>query len=64
MAPWRPPADAWTRRDFLHNGFMSAALLCTVATPASLSRKNPLVTSAALRAQRARRSSRSAATCR
>ena len=51
MAPWRPPADAWTRRDFLHNGFMSAALLCTVATPASLSRKDPLVTSAALRAQ-------------
>jgi spore coat protein A len=51
VAPWRPPADAWTRRDFLHNGFMSAALLCTVATPTSLNRKNPLVTSAALRAQ-------------
>ena len=51
VAPWRPPADAWTRRDFLRNGFMSAALLCTVATPASLSRPNPLVTSAALRAQ-------------
>ncbi len=51
MAPWRPPADAWTRRDFLRNGFASTALLCTVASPASLSRKQPLVTSAALRAQ-------------
>jgi FtsP/CotA-like multicopper oxidase with cupredoxin domain len=49
---WRPPADAWSRRDLLRNGFASAALLCTVATPASLHRKRKLVTSAALRAQR------------
>ncbi len=47
---WRPPADAWTRRDALRNGFGSLALLCTVATPASLDRKS-LVTSAAMRAQ-------------
>jgi spore coat protein A len=51
VAPWRPPADAWTRRDILRNGFASAALLCTVATPASLNRKSRVVTSAALRAQ-------------
>jgi FtsP/CotA-like multicopper oxidase with cupredoxin domain len=49
--PWRPPADAWTRRDVLRNGFASAALLCTVATPASLHRRRSVVTSAALRAQ-------------
>jgi spore coat protein A len=48
---WRPPADAWSRRDLLRNGFASAALLCTVATPASLHRRRSLVTSAALRAQ-------------
>ena len=48
--PWRPPADAWSRRDLLRNGFASAALLCTVASPASLRRRGP-VTSAALRAQ-------------
>jgi FtsP/CotA-like multicopper oxidase with cupredoxin domain len=47
---WRPPADAWTRRDALRNGFGSLALLCTVATPASLNRKS-LVTSAAMRSQ-------------
>jgi spore coat protein A len=47
---WRPPADAWTRRDALRNGFGSLALLCTVASPASLNRKS-LVTSAAMRAQ-------------
>ena len=46
-----PPADAWTRRDVLRNGFASAALLCTVATPASLHRRRSVVTSAALRAQ-------------
>ena len=49
-AHWRPPADAWSRRDFMRNGFASVALLCTVASPASLSRR-PLVTSAAMRAQ-------------
>ena len=48
---WRPPADAWTRRDVLRNGFASAALLCTVASPAALNRRRSVVTSAALRAQ-------------
>jgi spore coat protein A, manganese oxidase len=48
---WRPPADASSRRDFLRNGFASAALLCTVASPASLHRNRAVVTSAALRAQ-------------
>jgi spore coat protein A len=52
MAPesWRPPADAWSRRNFLRNGFGSVALLCTVASPGALRRKGE-VTSAALRAQ-------------
>jgi FtsP/CotA-like multicopper oxidase with cupredoxin domain len=43
--------DAWSRRDLLRNGFASAALLCTVASPASLHRGRAVVTSAALRAQ-------------
>ena len=30
---FRPPADAWSRRDFMLNGFGSLALLCTVAAP-------------------------------
>jgi len=46
---WHPPADAWSRRDFLRNGFASAAFLCTLAPAA---RQGPrLVTSAALRAR-------------
>jgi spore coat protein A len=51
MSTWRPPADAWTRRDALRNGFSSLALLCTIASPSSLRRTNTEVTSAALRAQ-------------
>ena len=30
---FRPPADAWSRRDLMRNGFGSLALLCTVAAP-------------------------------
>jgi spore coat protein A, manganese oxidase len=47
---WRPPADAWSRRELLRNGFGSVALLCTFASPGAL-RGKPGVTSAALRAQ-------------
>jgi spore coat protein A len=46
---WRPPADAWSRRDFMRNGFASVALLC--ALPAASGRGRRLVTSAAMRAQ-------------
>ena len=48
---WRPPADAWSRRDFMRNGFASAGLLCVLASPASLKGGRRLVTSAAMRAQ-------------
>ena len=51
QAPWLPPEDAWSRRDFMRNGFSSVALLCTVASPAALKGRRSLVTSAALRAQ-------------
>ena len=51
MSAWRPPADAWTRRDALRNGFSSLALLCTIASPSALRRTSTEVTSAALRAQ-------------
>jgi spore coat protein A len=47
---WRPPADAWSRRDVLRNGFASIAFLCTVASPVALPRHG-LVTSAGMRAQ-------------
>jgi spore coat protein A len=50
MTGFRPPADAWSRRDFMVNGFSSLALLCTVAAPGRL-RGKAEVTSAALRAQ-------------
>ena len=45
-----PPADAWSRRDFMRNGFASVALLCTLPAPGSLGRRR-VVTSAAMRAQ-------------
>ena len=48
---FRPPADAWSRRDFMRNGFSSLALLCTIASPAALRRGESRVTSAALRSQ-------------
>ena len=47
---WRPPADAWSRRDFMRNGFASVALVCTLTSPASLGGRR-VVTSAAMRAQ-------------
>ena len=50
MGAFRPPADAWSRRDFMRNGSLSIALLCTFGTTQSL--KGPKVTtSAARRAQ-------------
>jgi len=36
MSPFRAPADAWSRRDFMVNGFSSLALLCTIAPQSSL----------------------------
>ena len=50
MNPFRPPADAWTRRDVMRNGMASAALLCTVGGPATLGGKK-VQTSAGRRAQ-------------
>jgi spore coat protein A, manganese oxidase len=47
---WRPPADAWSRRDFMRNGFASVGFVCALAAPAGL-RPRRLVTSGALRAQ-------------
>ncbi len=48
--PFRPPADAWTRRDVMRNGMFSAALLCTLG-PKSLLSGPKVVTSAARRSQ-------------
>ena len=50
MNPFRPPADAWTRRDVMRNGMASFALLCTVGAPSALTGKK-VQTSAARRAQ-------------
>jgi spore coat protein A, manganese oxidase len=47
---WRPPADAWSRRDLMRNGFASVAMLCAIGSPVSTGRRR-LVTSAAMRAQ-------------
>jgi spore coat protein A len=47
---WRPPADAWSRRDFMRNGFGSVALLCTLVSPGTTGGRR-VVTSAAMRAQ-------------
>ena len=52
MNPFRPPADAWTRRDVMRNGMFSAALLCTLG-PKSLLGGPKVVTSAARRSQAA-----------
>jgi len=50
MRAFRPPADAWSRRDFMRNGSYSIALVCTFGTASSI--KGPkVVTSAARRAQ-------------
>ena len=48
--PFRPPADAWSRRDFMRNGMGSLALLCTIGGADTLGGKK-VVTSAARRAQ-------------
>jgi FtsP/CotA-like multicopper oxidase with cupredoxin domain len=37
--PFRPPADAWSRRDFLRNSFGSVALVCTIGGPGTLGGK-------------------------
>ena len=50
MEPFRPPADAWTRRDFMRTSFGSLALVCTVGGPGTL-KGDRVVTSAARRAQ-------------
>ena len=50
MNPFRPPADAWSRRDFMRNSMGSFALLCTLGAPGTLGGKK-VVTSAARRAQ-------------
>ena len=61
---FRPPADAWSRRDFMRNGFGSLALLCTFAAPASLRGASRGHLRRAARAGASRRSRRSSATCR
>jgi spore coat protein A, manganese oxidase len=48
---FRPPADAWTRRDVMVNGFSSVALLCTLAAPGTLRPRRAQVSSAAIRSQ-------------
>ena len=57
MTMFRPPADAWSRRDFMRNGSYSLALVCTFGTTSSLKgsevTKSSTVTSAARRAQAA-----------
>ena len=50
MQPFRPPADAWTRRDVMRSSLGSFALLCTVGAPGTL-KGDRVVTSAARRAQ-------------
>ena len=48
--PFRPPADAWSRRDFMRNSLGSFALLCTLGGPETLRGKR-VVTSAGRRTQ-------------
>jgi len=50
VQPRSQPHDAWSRRDFMRNGFASVALLCALPSSGSL-RGGGTVTSAALRAQ-------------
>jgi spore coat protein A, manganese oxidase len=52
MNPFRPPADAWSRRDFMRNSMGSFALLCTIGGTETLGGKK-LVTSASRRARAA-----------
>jgi spore coat protein A len=52
LGSWRPPADAWTRRDVMRNGMGSFALLCSLgALPTARRGGDKVVTSAARRAQ-------------
>ena len=49
---WRPPADAWTRRDVMRNGMASFAALCLLGkAPGTRRLGSKAFTSAALRAQ-------------
>jgi FtsP/CotA-like multicopper oxidase with cupredoxin domain len=49
---FKPPADAWSRRDFMRNGSLSiGALVCTFAAPSSQKNVRALTTSAARRSQ-------------
>ena len=52
MSSFRPPADAWSRRDFMRNGSYSIALLCTFGSTSSL-KGDKVTTSAARRSQAA-----------
>src|SRR5215213_936450 len=52
MDPFRPPADAWSRRDFMRNSMGSFALLCTIGGSETLGGKK-IVTSASRRAKAA-----------
>jgi spore coat protein A len=52
MNPFRPPADAWSRRDFMRNSMGSFALLCTIGGTETLGGKK-IVTSASRRAKAA-----------
>ncbi len=47
--PFRPPADAWSRRDFMRNSFGAVALVCTLGGPGTLGGRK-LQTSAGRRA--------------
>ena len=61
---FRPPADAWSRRDFMRNGFGSLALLCTVASPGVLRPRRRGDLGRACARRPSRRSRRSSVTCR
>src|SRR5215216_6880629 len=52
MNPFRPAADAWSRRDFMRNSMGSFALLCTIGGTETLGGKK-IVTSASRRAKAA-----------
>ena len=64
MHPFRPPADAWSRRDFMRNGFGSLALLCTFGAPGTLKGDDGRRPPPRGAPRRSRRSRRSSATCR
>ncbi len=49
--PWRPPADAWTRRDMMRNSVASFAVLCSLGDLPVARRGKDQTTSAAMRSQ-------------